>query len=171
LASRGNLYGLLNQVDFLRRAGSVSVQVTILIPSVGSKGYEEPYQKGMVIEQAGQQRVEDYQYDGNHCIATEDPHPWRKQMNISLGYARFYNPLNLVRAMLNWKDPVWSYRVMYQAYGMIGLVRSMGKTWKWIRSLHRGPIQKMQQVPRPRLEMVAPPLPEATTPALECQSA
>ena len=53
LASRGNLYGLLNQVNFLRKSGSVSVQVTILTPSVGSKGYEEPYDKGMVIEQAG----------------------------------------------------------------------------------------------------------------------
>ena len=52
LASRGNLYGLLNQVNFLRKSGSVSVQVTILTPSVGSKGYEEPYEKGMVIDEA-----------------------------------------------------------------------------------------------------------------------
>src|SRR5262249_56922209 len=44
LASRGNLYGLLNQVNFLRQSGSVSVQVTILTPSVGSKGYEEPFE-------------------------------------------------------------------------------------------------------------------------------
>ena len=53
LASKGNLYGLLNQVNFLRKSGSVSVQVTILTPSVGSKGYEEPFEKGMVIDQAG----------------------------------------------------------------------------------------------------------------------
>src|SRR5262249_54062217 len=86
LASRGSLYGLLNQVNFLRRAGSVSVQVTILTPSVGSKGYEEPYAKGMVIGTAGGQRVEDHHYDGNHCIATDDPRPWRKQLNIYLGY-------------------------------------------------------------------------------------
>ena len=98
LYSRGNLYGLLNQVNFLRKAGSVSVQVTILIPSVGSKGYEENYEKGLVIEQAGQQKVEDYQYDGNHCIATEDPHPWRKQFNVYMGYFAFYNPVNFVRA-------------------------------------------------------------------------
>ena len=57
LASRGNLYGLLNQVNFLRKSGSVSVQVTILTPSVGSKGYEEPYEKDMVIEQAGSESV------------------------------------------------------------------------------------------------------------------
>src|SRR5207249_2639818 len=92
LYSRGQLYGLLNQVHFLRQTGSVSVQVTILTPSVGSKGYEEPYQKGMVIGQAGSQRLQDYQYDGNHCIATDDPNPWRKQLNLYLAYASFYNP-------------------------------------------------------------------------------
>jgi radical SAM superfamily enzyme YgiQ (UPF0313 family) len=158
LASRGNLYGLINQVNFLRRAGSVSVQVTILTPSVGSKGYEEPYQKGMVIGQAGDQKVEDYQYDGNHCIATDDPHPWRKQMNIYLGYASFYNPLNLVRAITNWKDPVWTYRVMYQAYGMVGLVKSVAQGWGWLRSLYQGPVQKLQDLPRQRLLMVPPPV-------------
>lgn len=73
LVSRGDLYGLLNQVNFLRRHGSVSVQVTILTPSVGSKGYEEAFDKGLVIAQAGQQVLEDHHYDGNHCIATADP--------------------------------------------------------------------------------------------------
>jgi radical SAM superfamily enzyme YgiQ (UPF0313 family) len=158
LASRGNLYGLLNQVNFLRKSGSVSVQVTILTPSVGSKGYEEPYDKGMVIEQAGRKRTEDYQYDGNHLIATEDPHPWRKQMNIYLAYARFYNPLNFVRAIATWNDPLWHYRVMYQAYGMVGLVKSVMKGWSWLSSLYRGPIKKMQGVPSRRLLMVPPPV-------------
>jgi radical SAM superfamily enzyme YgiQ (UPF0313 family) len=156
LASRGNLYGLLNQVNFLRKAGSVSVQVTILIPSVGSKGYEQPYQDGMVIEQAGAKRLEDYQYDGNHCIATADSSPWRKQMNLYLAYASFYNPLNLVRSIANWKDPLWFYRVMYQAYGMAGLSQSLARGWGWLSSLYKGPIQKMKELPRPRLPMVLP---------------
>jgi hypothetical protein len=171
LASRNNLYGLLNQVNFLRKAGSVSVQVTILIPSVGSKGYEEPYQKGMVIAQAGDRKLEDYQYDGNHCIATETSNPWRMQFNIYLGYASFYNPLNLVRAMVNWKDPLWDYRVMYQAYGMTGLVRSLVQGWGWLSSLYRGPLQKMDAVPRRRLEMVPPPVTPAmveATPQYQC---
>ncbi len=158
LASRGNLYGLLNQVNFLRKSGSVSVQVTILTPSVGSKGYEEPYEKGMVIEQAGKKSTEDYQYDGNHCIATEDPHPWRKQMNIYMAYARFYNPLNLVRAIASWNDPIWHYRVMYQAYGMAGLVRSFMQGWGWLWNLYRGPVKKMAGVPKRRLLMVPPPV-------------
>src|SRR5262245_39506864 len=170
LASRGNLYGLLNQVNFLRKSGSVSVQVTILTPSVGSKGYEEPYEKGMVIEQAGEKKLEDYQYDGNHCVATDDPHPWRKQLNIYLGYAAFYNPVNLVRAMASWKDPLWSYRVMYQAYGMAGLVKSVLKGWGWLWSLYRGPVKKMTSLPRQRLLMVPPPVSPKQVAAMQFQA-
>jgi radical SAM superfamily enzyme YgiQ (UPF0313 family) len=162
LSSRGNLYGLMNQVNFLRRAGSVSIQVTILTPSVGSKGYEEPYEQGMVLEQAGSQKLEDRHYDGNHCIATHDVKPWRKQLNIYLAYASFYNPLNFVRTILRWKDPLWTYRVMYQAYGMVGVVRSLATGWGWLRGLLSGPIVKYNGVPRRRLEMVPPPVGMAT---------
>jgi len=158
LVSRGNLYGLLNQVNFLRKSGSVTVQVTILTPSVGSKGYEEPYARGMVIANAGNEKVEDFHYDGNHCVATEDPNPWRKQINLYLGYASFYNPLNFVRAVANWNDPLWSFRVMYQLYGMAGLVRSVAKSWGWITNLYRGPIYKMTTMPRRPLLMVPPPV-------------
>lgn len=170
LASRGNLYGLLNQVNFLRKSGSVSVQVTILIPSVGSKGYEEPYQKGMVIGQAGNKTLEDYQYDGNHCIATEDPNPWRKQLNIYVAYASFYNPLNFVKAIVKWRDPLWTYKVVYQVYGMAGLVRSFAKGWGWLKSLWSGPITKLQDVPRHRLEMIPPPVSPSQVAAIELQS-
>jgi radical SAM superfamily enzyme YgiQ (UPF0313 family) len=158
LASRGTLYGLLNQVRFLRCSGSVSVQVTILTPSVGSKGYEEPYETGMVIDAASGLKVEDHHYDGNHCIATHDAHPWRKQLNIYLAYASFYNPLNFVRAIADWKDPVWGMRVLYQAYGMAGVVKSLVTGWTWLRSLWRGPITKQAGVPRRRLEMIPPPV-------------
>jgi radical SAM superfamily enzyme YgiQ (UPF0313 family) len=172
LASRGNLYGLLNQAAYLRKSGSVSLQVTILTPSVGSKGYEEPYEKGMVIEQAGQTKLEDYQYDGNHCIATDDPKPWRMQLNIYLAYASFYNPLNFVKAILNWKDPLWGYRVMYQVYGMAGVVKSVKRGFNWLWSLYRGPVKKMQAVPKRRLLMVPPPVsPAQTGHALQTQSA
>jgi radical SAM superfamily enzyme YgiQ (UPF0313 family) len=158
LASRGNLYGLLNQVRFLRKSGSVSVQVTILTPSVGSKGYEETYEKGLVIGQAGKKKLEDYQYDGNHCIATEDEHPWRKQLNIYLAYASFYNPMNFVRSVADWKDPVWNYRVMYQVYGMAGLMKSVVQGWGWLWNLYKGPIKKLTETPRRRLLMVPPPV-------------
>jgi radical SAM superfamily enzyme YgiQ (UPF0313 family) len=162
LASRGNLYGLINQVNFLRKSGSASVQVTILTPSVGSKGYEEPYENGMVIEEANGHKVEDHHYDGNHCIATHDPNPWHKQLNIYLAYASFYNPWNCVRAIADWKHPLWEVRVVYQVYGMAGLVQSFMTGFSWLKSLWRGPVHKMQEVPRRRLEMVPPPVSPAS---------
>ncbi|MBI3408447.1 MAG: radical SAM protein [Planctomycetes bacterium] len=166
LKSRGNLYGLINQVKFLRKSGSVSVQVTILTPSVGSKGYQEPYKKGMVIDKAGEHEVEDYQFDGNHCVATDDPSPWRKQLNIYLAYATFYNPLNFVKAIASWKDPLWTYKVLYQIYGMAGLVQSFAKGFGWLKNLWRGPVVKRAGFPRRRLEMVPPPV----TPAMVAQA-
>ncbi|HMF16754.1 MAG TPA: radical SAM protein [Gemmataceae bacterium] len=171
LASRGNLYGLINQVNYLRKSGSVSVQVTILTPSVGSKGYEDNYNNGLVIDEADGKKVEDYQYDGNHLIATQDPKPWRKQLNIYLAYASFYNPLNFIKAIAKWKDPLWTYRVLYQAYGMVGLVRSVAKGWGWLKSLWKGPISKQTEVPRRRLEMIPPPVsPALVAEAMQVQS-
>jgi hypothetical protein len=112
----------------------------------------------MVIDAAGSHKVEDHHYDGNHCIATEDPHPWRKQLNLYLAYARFYNPLNFARTIMNWKDPVWGMRVLWQAYGMAGMVKSVANGWGWLRSLWRGPVKKLPGVPRRRLEMIPPPV-------------
>ena len=68
------LYGLLNQVRFLRRAGAATCQVTLLTPWVGSQGYEQPFRDGLVLGKAGGQPIEQYQFDGNHCLATSDAH-------------------------------------------------------------------------------------------------
>ena len=173
LYSRGELYGIVNQVDFLRKNGAVSAQITILTPSVGSKSYEEPFKEGMVIDEAHGRKVEDYLFDGNHCIATKDPKPWRKQVNMFLSYAAFYNPLNFVRAIANWKDPMWKVRVFYQALGMIGLYKSVKQGFGWIKSLYFGPVHKKSDVPTKRLELIpANPAPAAgTTISLQIQSA
>jgi radical SAM superfamily enzyme YgiQ (UPF0313 family) len=155
LYSKGQLYGIVNQVDFLRKTGAVSAQITILTPSVGSKSYEEPYESGLVIDEANGQKVDDHHYDGNHCIATNDPNPWRKQLNIYLSYASFYNPLNFARAILNWNDPIWKVRVMYQALGMVGLVKSVKTGFGWLKNLYFGPVRKKSAVPATRLPMIA----------------
>lgn len=154
LYSRGELYGIVNQVDFLRRTGAVSAQITILTPSVGSKAFYEPYREGMVIDEANGQKVQDYLFDGNHCIATNDPKPWRKQLNVFLSYASFYNPLNLLRSILNWKDPVWKVRVMYQALGMVGLVKSVANGFRWFKNLYLGPIRKKSTIPQKKMPVV-----------------
>ena len=156
LVSRGTSYGLLNQVGYLRQVGSVSMQVTMQIPMVGSKGYESPYVQGHVSDRAGRLEVDDHLDAGNHCIATSDPRPWRKQLNLYLAYASFYNPLNLARALAAWRDPLWSYRVIYQILGILGLVRSLWRDKQWFWNLARGPLVKMRGVPKQGLEMAPP---------------
>jgi radical SAM superfamily enzyme YgiQ (UPF0313 family) len=163
LTSRGSLYGLINQARFLHKHGAASLQVTILTPSVGSKGYEQPYEAGMVISEANGNQIEDRHYDGNHCIATHDTKPWRKQLNIYLAYASFYNPWNWVKAIADWNHPSWYIRVIYQTYGMAGMVKSFWTGFGWLRNLWKGPVKKMDAVPRRRLEMIPPPV----SPALE----
>src|SRR5580692_7106280 len=49
LYSHGSNYGLLNQVNLLRKAGAVSLQVLMLTPSAGSKSYDKMFTDGQVI--------------------------------------------------------------------------------------------------------------------------
>ena len=44
------------------------------------------------------------------------------------------------------------------AYGMVGLVKSMLQGYGWLKSLWSGPVTKKRDVPRPRLEMIPPPV-------------
>jgi len=150
-----SLYGLLNQVRFLWRAGAASCQVTLLTPWVGSQGYEQPFRDGLVLSRVGGQPIEQYQYDGNHCLATNDAHPWRRQINMLVSYAAFYNPINLLLALPRF-DKVWADRIMYQMLGMIGLVKSLYQLREWLARLISGPIEKLAGLPRSRFPMVAP---------------
>jgi len=150
-----SLYGLLNQVRFLWRAGAASCQVTLLTPWVGSQGYEQPFRDGLVLSKVGGQPIEQYQYDGNHCLATNDAHPWRRQINMLVSYAAFYNPINLLLALPRF-DKVWADRIMYQMLGMIGLVKSLYQLREWLARLISGPIEKLAGLPRSRFPMVAP---------------
>ncbi len=149
------LYGLLNQVRFLWRAGAASCQVTLLTPWVGSQGYEQPFRDGLVLSTVGGQPIEQYQYDGNHCLATSDAHPWRRQINMLVSYAAFYNPLNLLLALPRF-DKVWADRVVFQLLGMVGLAKSLYQSRGWLKRLIAGPIEKLAELPRSRFPMVAP---------------
>jgi radical SAM superfamily enzyme YgiQ (UPF0313 family) len=150
-----SLYGLLNQVRFLWRAGAATCQVTLLTPWVGSRGYEQPFQDGLVLSKVGGQPIEQYQYDGNHCLATSDAHPWRRQINMLVSYAAFYNPLNLLLALPRF-DKVWADRIMFQLLGMVGLAKSIYHSRDWLARLISGPIEKLAELPRPRFSMVTP---------------
>ena len=149
------LYGLLNQVRFLWRAGAPTCQVTLLTPWVGSQGYEQPFRDGLVLSKVGGQPIEQYQYDGNHCLATSDAYPWRRQVNMLLSYAAFYNPLNLLLALPRF-DKVWADRIVFQLLGMVGLAKSIYHSRDWLKRLISGPVEKFAELPRSRFPMMAP---------------
>ena len=149
------LVGLINQVGFLRRAGALTCQITLLGPSVGSKSYEESFQSGMVLSRVGGKPVEEYQLDGNHIIATTDDRPWRRQWNMLASYASFYNPINLLRALPK-IDRLWAQRMVMQVYGMLGLAKSVYQARDWFGRLITGPIERSCELPRPKFRMIAP---------------
>lgn len=151
LVSRRGLAGLLNQIQYLKRTGAVSVQITFLTPMVGSKAYKRTFEEGQVMSRVGSLDVADYQFDGNHTIASRSRHPWRKQINILIAYACFYNPLRALKAVLT-VDALWKFRIMYQLFGQAGLVRSAWATRGWLHRLKRGRIEKAM---RPRAEVPA----------------
>lgn len=70
LYSPGTNYGLLNQVNLLRKAGAVSLQVLMLTPSAGTKLYEGTFEKGLVLESVGGKKALPYMYDGNYVVAS-----------------------------------------------------------------------------------------------------
>jgi radical SAM superfamily enzyme YgiQ (UPF0313 family) len=125
----GSLYGLANQLAFLRRAGAISAQVTTHSPAVGTREYERTYATGRVLKRVGSYEVTDAAADGNHVLVADAEPCWRKQLKLLGGYLSFYNPLNLLRAMRQDGSPLRPYRVGYQVAGFIG---AMWTAWKML---------------------------------------
>ena len=149
------LDGLINQIRFLRRVGALTCQITMLTPMVGSRSYEQLFRDGTVLRRVGGKPVEEYQFDGNHCIATRSPHPWMRQLNIFAGYTSFYNPLNMIKALPK-LDGLWSQRLKCQVLGMLGVARSLYEARDWIRRLIAEPVERFSEPPAPKYPMVGP---------------
>ncbi len=86
LYSRGSNYGLLNQIELLRKAGAVSMQVLMLTPAVGSKLLESTYTSGQVFKSVGGKAVPRHMCDGNYVVASNHQRPWQKQLTMLAGY-------------------------------------------------------------------------------------
>jgi hypothetical protein len=127
--SRGSLYGLANQMEFLRRAGAVSAQVTTHAPAVGTRELERTYAGGRVLKRMGSHEVGDVLVDGNHVIVADDRPLWLKQLQLLGGYLAFYNPLNFLRALGGARNPLRFYRAAYQLAGFVGALRT---AWKML---------------------------------------
>ncbi len=147
LYTRKGLYGLLNQVGFLRSAGAESMQVTILAPAVGTRSYESCFEKGLVFDTVGGKPVLQYRHDGNHVVASSLPKPWRTQLNVLLAYAAYYNPVNFGRSLLRPSNNLYLAGVCDQLIGMMGLVKTAIPSAAWSYRLWRGPITRKTSPP------------------------
>ena len=147
LYSRGTNYGLLNQIKILRKAGAVSLQVLMMTPSPGTKLFEDAFTSGMVIDRAGGRRVDPYMHDGNHVVASAHPRPWRKQLNMLLGYLYFYNVVWLLANVWRRNTPVSMRPAYMQVVGILGLVPTAARTTGWALRLMFGRIERRTRPP------------------------
>lgn len=148
-------YGLLNQVRLLRKAGAVSMQVLMLVPATGSKLFAGTYTSGMAYDSVGRRRVEEHMLGGNYVVASNHPKPWRKQINILIAYAYFYNPIRLLAAFARPKTKQYFADAIWQILGMWGLSQTARKTFGWILRLRFGRIRRRLTPPMSRIPMRA----------------
>lgn len=146
-------YGLLNQVRLLRKAGAVSMQVLMLVPATGSKLFAETYTSGMAYESVGGRRVEEHMLGGNYVIASHHSKPWRKQVNILLVYAYFYNPLRFLLALVRPKSKMYLADAVWQVLGMWGLSQTVRKTFTWALRLRFCTIRRKNAPPMNKIPM------------------
>ncbi len=154
LISRGaKPYGLLNQVRLLRKAGAVSMQILMLVPSPGSKLFVGTYTSGMAYDNVGGRRIAQHMLGGTHVIASRHAKPWRKQINLLVGYAYFYNPLRLLVALVRPKTRRSGADAVWQALGMWGLLHTARRTFGWLLRLRFGKIKRSVAPPMNSIPM------------------
>jgi hypothetical protein len=147
--SNGTLHGLANQLDFLRDAGAVSVQITIHVPAIGTREWEKTFATGRVVKELGGYPITNAHYDGNHVQVAGARPMWQRQLEKIAAYFRFYNPINLLKAMRQDGSPLRKYRIGYQVLGMAGAF------WHFLCLL---PYFFRLLISRPRFHDKVPPL-------------
>ena len=154
LYTPGSNYGLLNQIELLRKAGAVSMQVLMLTPAVGSKLLESTYTSGQVFKSVGGRAVRPHMCDGNYVVASNHKRPWQKQLTMLAGYLYFYNPVWLVVALIRDQTPVSKKPAYMQIVGMMGLVMTIFRTFGWAMRLMFGRIVRLSHPPVSQIPMV-----------------
>jgi radical SAM superfamily enzyme YgiQ (UPF0313 family) len=138
--SRGSLHGLYNQVEFLRRAGAVSMQCTVHTPAVGTREYEATYESGRVIERVGGLEISDREMDANHVVVRQQGAAWKRQVQLLGGYAAFYNPWNVVRALRRDGSRLRKRRFGYQLVGFLATLWTVWRIAPYVLRLARGKV-------------------------------
>ncbi|NND49515.1 MAG: radical SAM protein [Rhizobiales bacterium] len=168
-------YGLINQMRALRKAGSMSVQITMLTPSAGSQWFVNTYTSGTAFLRVGDSPIVPHILDGNYVIASNHKHPWTRQFNLLAAYTYFYNPVRLVWSLIapkSWmplnafdraiarEDPQNAPQIglarkfkrhftdaMFQAFGIAGLTFTYFRTLRWGIRLMFQPIERASHPP------------------------
>jgi hypothetical protein len=131
---------------------------------VGTRSYEYNFEKGLVFETVAGKPVLQWQFDGNHVVASSLARPWRTQLNLLLAYALFYNPVNLVRSVLRPRGSLYLAGALEQLKGMIGLWANAIDSARWAYRLWRGPITRQAILPGPRTPLIDVSGPRAEQP-------
>jgi radical SAM superfamily enzyme YgiQ (UPF0313 family) len=145
--TRGSLYGIVNQVAFLRRAGAISIQCTVHNPAVGTREQENTYRTGRVLKKLGRYVIPESKFDGNHVMVDGADRPWLKQLKLLGAYGSFYNPLNLVRAWRRKDTRLWRRRMGWQVAGMFALLWTIWTVLPYLLRLLLRPIEYHQDTP------------------------
>ncbi|MCH7808495.1 MAG: radical SAM protein [Planctomycetes bacterium] len=154
LYTRKGMYGLLNQVWFLRKAGAQSMQVSVLTPAVGTRAYDPSFENGLVFDTVGGKPLLQHQFDGNHVVASDSSKPWRVQLNVLVAYASYYNPVNFVRAFIRPANKLFMVGVNHQVLGMVGLMFNTFDSLRWAYRLRRGPVTRRSRPPAPKAPLI-----------------
>jgi radical SAM superfamily enzyme YgiQ (UPF0313 family) len=156
-SAKDDLRGLVNQARYMFDKGAVSYQCTYLGPAVGTLDFEPAAKSKTIFKSVGGQPIPQAFQDGNHVAASKHPRPWERQMNVLRGYATFYNPLNTLRILANWRnDKLSARRLLFQVVGQIGIVMTFPPMLSWSRKLKRGPIEVWDGLQPARIPMIAP---------------
>jgi radical SAM superfamily enzyme YgiQ (UPF0313 family) len=154
-SERGDLSGLVNQARYVFEQGAVSYQCTYLGPAVGTRDFEPAAKNGTIYERVGRRNIPQAYQDGNHVVASRHTRPWQQQLNILRAYLAFYNPLNTLRVLAEFrKDSLGPKRLLFQVIGQIGLLMTAPKLLAWARRLKRGPIETYSGLRRARIPML-----------------
>ena len=149
----GSMVGLMEQIRFLRELGAVGLQLMVTIPAFGSRAMSKAYEQGLLFDRVGGRPVTDGFFDGNRVIATRRSDAWRMQLNVLRGYWSFYNPVNLIRALLDRNAKIRNRRIACQLWGMAGAARTTwalkGYTWALCRGKYRRATDWPEKLRRP----------------------
>jgi hypothetical protein len=123
-----SMYGLANQAEFLRRAGAISLQCTVHIPAIGTREFERTFNSGKVLDRLGNYKIPSAKMDGNHVLVTGAEPAWKRQLKLLGGYAAFYNPWNVFRALKKDGSRLRRRRIGYQLAGTLAMLWTGLKT-------------------------------------------